>query len=580
MSKMIPPFYNPAFVKSDAERALFNRLRDEAGTEEWTVLHSLALGEHIRQRAGEVDFLLITPLGVFIIEVKGGIVRRETGLWIYGSSPEDRTEKPRGPFEQARDNMFSLEKRLREKGSRLSKLFFGYGVYAPDCSLKACVSRNESADNPGVVYDFDDRRSSLTEYIKRLATEATRYYSAAGITDRFRPSAKDAQELVSLLRGDFEAEVSELSLARDVSRNILLLEESQRRAIDSFTQDERTVLLGAAGTGKTIVALEAAARACQAGKIVLMLAYSKNLSKYLAAQLQDPEVHERLRIIGIHELMFKAVETSPFKADLTAKLSENTQQFWSEWLPDHFSLVQSERGPLCDTLIIDEGQDILTENFLNAIETMVSGGIAQGNWLWCMDDSNQGAVFGRCDDIAKKKLRQAGVTMRLGANIRNTKAVTDAAQKLTSPSALANTSLIGPDVSYFRVQDKKAARLRLLSVLNGFLEAGVSPGQITVLSEHKTPSWDFEAVASALPSVAWLNDDLASRFADRQPDTITFCTISGFKGFENDFIILTEIDDLISERGRALAYVGMTRARAKLVVLLSPQADEIRLQRA
>jgi hypothetical protein len=541
------------------------------------VLHSLALAEHRRQRAGEIDFILITPLGVFCLEVKGGIVRRENGVWIYGASLDDRTNSQRSPFDQAREGMFSLEDRLKANGTRLAKLLLGYGVVAPDCALKASIARSEISENPGVVYDFTDRRSSLREYIRRLSVETSKRYTAAGINDRFCPSKKDAEELVSLLRGDFEAAVSDLSLAHDVSRHLIHLEETQREALDSFMQDERAIVLGAAGTGKTILAAEAAVRALQEGKKVLLLTYNKNLAQYISAKVHE-NIGQLLKVSSIHELMVKTLEVSPFKEDLAAGLAVADETFWHTWLPQHFALAQSEHSSICDVLIVDEGQDILTEHYLNAIDPLVHGGLSGGRWLWCMDDTNQGAVYGRCDSEATKRLRSHGVSSRLRANIRNTRQIAEAAQRLAGPKLPAGATIDGAAVTYYRVHDAKEARRRLMSILKDLLDEGVPAGQITVLSRHRTPSWGFEAVASELPAAMWLDQAAARQLADHQVDAVTFSTISGFKGLENDFIIVTEVEDLTSELGRALTYVAMTRARAKLFMLLSPDADAQRLQ--
>ena len=574
---MIPPCCNPAFVRSQAERELFERLRRESGTDDWIVLHSLALAEHRRQRAGEIDFILITPLGVFCLEVKGGIVRRENGLWIYGASREDRTTTQRSPFDQAREGMFSLEDRLKAKESPLSRLLFGYGVFAPDCELKASMARSEISENPGFVYDFSDRRSSLREYVRRLSAETTKRYSAAGINDRFCPSKKEAEELAALLRGDFEAAVSDLSLAQDVSRHLVYLEETQREALDSFMQDERAIVLGAAGTGKTILAAEAAVRTLQAGKKVLLLTYNKNLAHYISAKVQE-NVGDLLKVSSIHELMVKTLEASPFKDELATGLPVADETFWHTWLPQHFALAQSEHSPICDVLIIDEGQDILTEHYLNAVDTLLDGGLCNGRWLWCMDDTNQGAVYGRCDNQASQRLRSLGVSSRLRANIRNTRQIAEAAQKLAGPKLTAGASIEGAAVTYHRVHDAKEARRRILSVVRDLLDEGVSPGQITVLSKHRHPSWGFEAVASELPATVWLDQPAARQLAEHQVEAVSFSTISGFKGLENDFIIVTEVEDLTTELGRALTYVAMTRARAKLIMLLSPEADAQRLR--
>jgi hypothetical protein len=51
---------------------------------------------------------------------------------------------------------------------------------------------------------------------------------------------------------------------------------------------------------------------------------------------------------------------------------------------------------------------------------------------------------------------------------------------------------------------------------------------------------------------------------------ISFATVTNFKGLENRFIALTDIDDLDgSEYAKAVVYVGMSRARAGLWVGLN-----------
>ena len=50
---------------------------------------------------------------------------------------------------------------------------------------------------------------------------------------------------------------------------------------------------------------------------------------------------------------------------------------------------------------------------------------------------------------------------------------------------------------------------------------------------------------------------------------VTYSSVSAFKGLENDFIILTDIEDLEQEWWRSVVYVGMSRARVSLHVLLN-----------
>ncbi len=57
MARMVPPVI-PASCPSPGEREIFTRLKDEPGTKDWIVLHSLDIANHLRQIAGEADFLM------------------------------------------------------------------------------------------------------------------------------------------------------------------------------------------------------------------------------------------------------------------------------------------------------------------------------------------------------------------------------------------------------------------------------------------------------------------------------------------------------------------------------------------
>jgi hypothetical protein len=78
MARMVPE--HPAETASGAEHAVFARIRDELSSE-WIALHSVGLTIHEAKPWAEIDFVLIGPPGVFCLEVKGGIIEREAGVW-------------------------------------------------------------------------------------------------------------------------------------------------------------------------------------------------------------------------------------------------------------------------------------------------------------------------------------------------------------------------------------------------------------------------------------------------------------------------------------------------------------------
>ena len=96
MSIMIPSVISPE-VKSSAERKIFEWFRNAPGTGQWIVLHSLGITTHNKVIYGETDFLVIAPnLGIFALEVKGGRVRRENGIWYFTDRYDKTSCKARG----------------------------------------------------------------------------------------------------------------------------------------------------------------------------------------------------------------------------------------------------------------------------------------------------------------------------------------------------------------------------------------------------------------------------------------------------------------------------------------------------
>lgn len=108
MAIMIPSVISPE-VKSNAERKIFEWFQNAPGTDKWIVLHSLGIATHNKVIYGETDFLVLAPkLGIFALEVKGGRVRRENGIWYFTNRYGKTNSKVRGPFDQARDGIFSI----------------------------------------------------------------------------------------------------------------------------------------------------------------------------------------------------------------------------------------------------------------------------------------------------------------------------------------------------------------------------------------------------------------------------------------------------------------------------------------
>ena len=267
MSIMLPSVLAPA-VNSSAERRIFDWFRDAPGTEDWVILHSLGIATHNKVLYGETDFFAIIPgAGVFALEVKGGRVRRENGIWYFTDKYGKTNSKARGPFDQARDGIFSIisavKQRLDPEHDYLQKIFYGFGVMFPDIEYSASGIDEEQWQ----VFDARDGRS-VSEYIHRIASSARKKWEAMyGNSDSLVfPSVADTRYLATILRGDFDLAISVSAQIRNAEDALISLTKEQYRCLDQLDDNPRCLIQGAAGTGKTLLAVEAAKKATACGR--------------------------------------------------------------------------------------------------------------------------------------------------------------------------------------------------------------------------------------------------------------------------------------------------------------------------
>ena len=131
-------------------------------------------------------------------------------------------------------------------------------------------------------------------------------------------------------------------------------------------------------------------------------------------------------------------------------------------------------------------------------------------------------------------------------------------------------------VAYRTVADEKDQAKKLRALLLELLHDGVAPGRVSILSPRRMQD----------SSIGRFPPDIGKRFrpvtdvGDIDEDVFTVGTIAGFKGLENEIVILTDLFDApADERTRADLYVGITRARTKLFAFVGNAYLEARTKR-
>lgn len=206
---------------------------------------------------GEADLVLVHPdNGLLVFEVKSGTPSRDAhGDWFIGGHPLDRS-----PFKQAEDAKHDLKRAIADLpgGPREQDLRAGHAVTFPDVDL-ASLPRGHVLLGPDAPREITLDADSLADETatRRALDGAWEFWVGDGARGRPLTAAEMARiddflssvvELRRLLRHDINDARARLVQASNAQRQILNMARSQRRV----------EIIGPAGSGKSLVAVEKA----------------------------------------------------------------------------------------------------------------------------------------------------------------------------------------------------------------------------------------------------------------------------------------------------------------------------------
>ena len=555
-TKFIPPYLGEE-IKSSAEKKMFSVLQGlELGNA--YILHSLGLPRHQSKVYGEIDFVVVCPLGVACLEIKGGRVECRDGVWFFTDRYGVERQKSEGPFAQVTGNMFSLKKVLLEKLGqkfRSKKILFGCGVVFPDMEFDAFSAEAI----PEIVYD----RSSgdITAYVKALFD----YWKQRSTFSCDMLSPADIREIVRFLRGDYTY-VETLGHRLDsVDRRLVCLTREQTVVMDALSENRHLLVRGGAGTGKTLLAMDYAAKQAAAGQKVLYLAYNKNLIQNVKRWCLDlpPESAERITVINIHALFGKYVEIDmdEIKDDPYTYFYETLPEVFYDWICS-LSKEKSE-GIRYDVLVVDEGQDILKPNYLYCLDALLQGGFTSGRWVVFYDEKQNlfNPEFKDGLDLLKS---YSYSDFRLFVNCRNTIQIATFAAKAGQNEVGVLLKENGEEVSMIRYDDLNSFETELNQLMKSLRKEKVPMKNIVFLSPKKFKN-------SLLSRVNLKNTEIVlSESADAfKKDSPVFATIQGFKGLDSKVVIVIDVDKISDSVFPTYLYTACSRARTMLYLFLT-----------
>jgi hypothetical protein len=525
---LIPPEISLK-VPSSAERRLHKMLR-QTGLEGWTALHSVGLSEHDYKVVGEIDFLLLGPKGIFVLEVKGGRIAHEDGKWVFTDRFGHQHRKAEGPFNQASSAMFALKGRLEKllPVEMLKNVPFMWGVVFPDIIFNiqsvewaaAQVIDKQNTPNPARLATSINRLADYAWHRREQQNKRNKELTKTHITT-----------IIEKIRPDFERLPVLQTIVSNISLQTAKATTDQYRYLDACTASRRLLCTGGAGTGKTFLAVESARRESLAERSVHIVSRSPVLAGFIRAQ------------VGMNN---EYITVSPF-----SQVNQSPKKV--------------------DCLIIDEAQDLMNIECLAKLDDLLQGGLEGGRWRIFLDENHQTDVLGEYEPESAEILTKfAENSIHLPENCRNTEEIIREVTSALQVDIGRHNAGNGPTPVWDWWDTPEEGSKRLSCHIKQLLSDGVPPNSITVLTGD-APTDD--ALIKSLPNQEKANMAFLTQTNINSPPTgcVSAVRLDLFKGLESNFIFVTSLPSdarSVPERLRNALYVAMTRPRAGLFILL------------
>ena len=558
MARMLPDV-DRSQIQHTSEEPVYVALRQQLG-DDYVVLHSYPWLRPWRGEAlveGEADFVVLHPSrGLLVLEVKGGETIQHDGYrWFRAteSGPRDFQD----PFKQAQRNMHALLDIARERsGGRIQKRDFvhGYAVVFPHLDYEG--SPPPHADKAIII-----SRRNLPFIAQAIETA----FEAWTDEPRSLPYNRYRMLLNDCLMPQFRVF---RPVGPDISRaaeQLLELTETQAQVFMGLYVQDRVLVEGAAGSGKTFLALHRALAFAREGRATLFVCFNKELAAWMRRQvLEDPTTTEFRNLLTVKHFHGLAADLAA-EAGLDFRPSDGgslTEAFWNDEVPDLMeqaivNLGLEGREVHFDAIVVDEAQDFSLGWWYAMTQSLLS---ESDGPLYAFMDPNQ-SLRG---EVQWPEVEFAA-RFKLTINCRNTRRIAAASasvldlQPHTFPRAPVGAALRVLRASS-PPQQKGLVMQELRSLL---LREDVASGQIAVIGPAAKENGslaeltDFDGVPVVTSAEEW-----------RDGGGVLVTTARSFKGLEAEVVLLYDLGGFGRLFRREDLYVACSRAKVLLIAVV------------
>jgi hypothetical protein len=528
-----PPDFHGSVGEEKVFRALHLLENEIVVIHSYRWLHSGRRDSFCTSAQGEGDFVVFDPSnGILVIEVKGGEVWCESGEWRQRNRKTGKVNTIY-PEKQASDTVHRIRNEIVSRIPDARSILVCHAVWFPDGIIdRKILPMNYHA---ATTLDQDDINSP------RKAINGVFKYWQSILHKKNDLNSKSFKRILATLAPSLSVVRSMRQAIEEREELFVQLTREQVRVIEFLDEQEHAAIVGAAGTGKTLLAVEKARRLSSPKETVLFLCYNAALRDHL----EDSHAQPNVRYLTFHgfarEITGQAVDFEESESKLLEYLSEDAKLPYSH-------------------LVIDEGQDFKRE-WLEYLYYRF-----RNNAFYVFYDRYQ-AIQGEKDPTW---LNELPCRLVLTRNCRNTEPIARSAYRMVGASIPPTLNMVGPRPTLYCVSDDVTG----VNIVRALVKVAISkyqvlPTDIAILT--------LETLTADAP---WCKMDLGGLPTSEKPlqGHVTLSTVRKYKGLEATLIIVVDADfrGAVNPDWRQRFYVACSRARHAVHIVTDTVESDLR----
>lgn len=490
----------------------------------------------------ENDFLILNKnLGMLVMEVKGGIINYKDGVFHQKNIQTNETKtldekKKNDPLSQAVDGVYHYRKLLDEIEYNFYKKFpVEVAVWFPGCEIGEKIKTFPLSYREIKEAVLD---STVFSFGTKKIFDIYEFYNASAKTN-----IKDEEfnKVLNLIAQDFELVAAPIIKKGELDHVFLKFTNEQIGLLDYISEQKSATIQGVAGTGKTIVAKEAARKFGAEGRKVLFLCFNT----FLCADLKHRYPNRNVEYHNIHSFI-----ATHSKMDISSTNTRVKELMKIDWDKIDF-----------DDVVIDEGQDFENEEVVFFKDFME---IKDGRFL----------VFYDKNQLINSKeipiwIEKAECKLVLTKNCRNTYEIAITSYNIIDVDIKQKIRMVrGDDTTISFISGEPLVHLR--NLINYYVDKCAYEFSDICILTLKT---EDKSILNNISKISGIN---ISR--DRNNSSVFFTTARKFKGLESRVVIVIDLDekDFSNEEDKRVFYVACSRATQRLSLFIDGDEEKLK----